>query len=142
MATSVRILLAEDFEPWRRFLCSFFQQESTWQIIGQVADGLEAIEKSRGLQPDVLLLDIGLPKLNGIEVARQMHRAASCPKILFFSENCCLEVVQEALRVGGHGYVVKSDAAYDLIPALKAIMKGQRFVSSRVARADSADDLK
>jgi DNA-binding NarL/FixJ family response regulator len=139
LATSVRILIVDDFEPWRRFLCSFLQQDPAWQIISEASDGLEAIDKSRELQPDLIVLDIGLPKLNGIEAARQIHRIAPCSRILFFSENCCPEVVQEALRVGGRGYVVKSDAAHDLIPSLKAVMQDQRFVSSRVAGAKFGD---
>lgn len=141
MATSVRILIVDDFEPWRRFLCSLLQQDPAWQIISEASDGLEAIDKSRELQPDLIVLDIGLPKLNGIEAARQIHRISPCSRILFFSENCFPEVVQEALTVGGCGYVVKSDAAQDLIPSLKAVMKDQRFVSSRIAGSESGDVL-
>lgn len=141
MATSVRILIVDDFAPWRRFLCSFLQQDPAWQIICEASDGLEAIDKTRKLQPDLIVLDIGLPKLNGIEAARQIHRIAPRSRILFFSENCCPDVVREALSAGGSGYVVKSDAAHDLIPCMKAVMKDQQFVSSRIARATSGDVL-
>jgi DNA-binding NarL/FixJ family response regulator len=141
LATAVRILIVDDFEPWRRFFRSFLQQDPTWQIICEASDGLEAIDKSRELQPDLIVLDIGLPKLNGIEAARQIHRIAPCSRILFFSENCCPEVVQEALRVGGSGYVVKSDAAHDLLAALKAVMQDQLFISSRVAHSMSGEIL-
>jgi CheY-like chemotaxis protein len=136
LATSVRILIVDDFEPWRHFLCSFLQQYPAWQIICQASDGLEAIEKSRELQPDLILLDIGLPKLNGIEAARQIHRIASHSRILFFSENCCLDVVREALRVGGCGYVVKSDAAHDLLAAMEAVIANKQFVGSRFSACD------
>jgi DNA-binding NarL/FixJ family response regulator len=131
LATFVRILVVDDSEPWRRFLCSFLQQNPAWQIICEASDGLEAIEKSREMQPDLILLDIGLPKLNGIEAAQQIHIVAPCSKILFFSENCCPDIVREALRVGGCGYVVKSDAASDLVAALEAVIANQRFVGRR-----------
>ncbi len=131
MATAVRILVVDDLECWRLFLGEFLKQDPACQIIYEASDGLEAIEKSRELQPDLILLDIGLPKLNGIEVARQICKIAPSSKILFFSENYCPEVVLEELRVGGRGYVVKSDAAHDLLPAVKMVMQGQRFISSR-----------
>jgi DNA-binding NarL/FixJ family response regulator len=132
LATAVRILVVDDFEPWRRFLRCFLQEDPTWQIICEASDGLEAIEKGRELQPDLILLDIGLPKLNGIAAAREIRKIAPRSRILFFSENCCPAVVREALSAGGSGYVVKSDAASDLLPSLKAIMQNQQFVSSSV----------
>jgi DNA-binding NarL/FixJ family response regulator len=131
LAPAVRILVVDDLESWRRFLGVFLKEDPACQIICEASDGLEAIEKSRELQPDLILLDISLPKLNGIEVARQICKIAPSSRILFFSENRCPEVVREALRVGGRGYVVKSDAAQDLLPAMKMVMQDQRFVSSR-----------
>lgn len=127
----VRILIVDDFEPWRQFLRSFVQQNPAWHIVSEASDGLEAIEKSRELQPDILVLDIGLPKLNGIEAARRIQKIAPNTKILFFSENCCADVVREAFRVGGRGYVVKSDAIDDLSAALEAVIANQQFVGSR-----------
>jgi DNA-binding NarL/FixJ family response regulator len=107
------------------------QDHPVFQIVGEAADGLHAIQKSEGLQPDVVLLDIGLPKLNGIEVARQLCAIAPESKILFVSENQCPAVVQEALRGSGcaRGYVVKSDAGRDLLPALEAVIQDEQFVS-------------
>ncbi len=122
MSASIRILIVDDFEPWRRSLCSVLRQNPAWQIIYEASDGLEAIEKSRELQPDLILLDVGLPKLNGIEAARQIRKLAPRSRILFLSENDCPDVVQAALSAGGHGYVVKSDAASDLSAALEAVM--------------------
>ena len=131
MSVSIRILIVDDFEPWRRFLCCFLQQNSAWQIVCEVSDGLEAIEKSRELQPDLILLDIGLPKINGIEAARQIHKLAPASRILFLSEEDCPDVMLAALGAGGHGYVVKSDAASDLSAALEAVMANKQFVGSR-----------
>jgi len=138
LAVSVRILVVDDFEPWRPFLCSLLQQYPSWQIICEASDGLEAIEKNRELQPDLILLDIGLPALNGIEAAQQIRSIAPSSKIVSFSfsENCCLDVVQEAFRVGGNGYVVKSDAARDLVPALEAVMANRQFVGRRFGPQD------
>jgi DNA-binding NarL/FixJ family response regulator len=127
----MRILVVDDFEPWRRFLCRFLQECPACQVICEASDGLQAIEKSRELQPDLILLDVGLPKLSGIEVARQIRQVAPGSRILFCSENCCPEVVREAFNVGGRGYVVKSDAVHDLLPALNVVMQNRRFVGSR-----------
>ncbi|MGB8886546.1 MAG: response regulator transcription factor [Candidatus Korobacteraceae bacterium] len=139
-AASVRILVVDDFEPWRRCLCSFLQKNPAWQIICEASDGLEAVEKSRELQPDLILLDVGLPTLNGIEAAKQIRKVSPRSKIVFLSENTCLEVVREALRVGGYGYVVKSDAAGDLVLALDAAIANQQFVGRRFLACGLLDD--
>ena len=130
-AVSVRILVVDDFEPWRRFLRSFLGHRPALQIICEASNGLEAVEKSRELQPDVILLDVGLPTLNGIEAAKQIRKASPHSKIVFLSENTCLEIVREALRVGGCGYVVKSDAGGDLVAALEAAIANKQFVGHR-----------
>jgi DNA-binding NarL/FixJ family response regulator len=130
-ATSVRILVVDDFEPWRRSLGSFLRRRPAWQIICEASDGLEAVEKSRELQPDIVLLDVGLPILNGIEAAKQIREVSPRSRVVFLSENTCPEVVREALRVGGCGYVVKSDAGGDLIAALDAAIANQHFVGPR-----------
>ena len=129
--TSVRILFVDDFEPWRRCLCSFLQHRPALQIIDEASDGLEAVEKSRELQPDIVLLDVGLPTLNGIEAARQIREVSPRSRVIFLSENTCPDVVREALRVGGSGYVVKSDAGGDLVAALDAAIANKRFVGRR-----------
>ncbi len=130
-ATSVRILVVDDFEPWRRCLGSFLQHRPAWQIICEASDGLEAVEKSRELQPDIVLLDVGLPTLNGIEAAKQIREVSPRSRVVFLSENTCPEVVREALRVGGCGYVVKTDAGGDLVAALDAAIANQQFVGPR-----------
>jgi len=138
-SVSVRILVVDDFEPWRRFLSIFVQQNPAWQIICEASDGLEAIEKSRELQPDLILLDVGLPTLNGIEAAKQIRQVSPCSRVLFLSENTCPDVMREALRVGGCGYVVKSDASGDLVAALEAVIANKRFVGRRFVACDLSD---
>ena len=131
----IRILIVDDFQSWRRLVSSMLQDNPEFQIIGEASDGLEAVQMSEELQPDLILLDVGLPKLNGIEAARRICAIAPGSTILFVSENQCHSVAQEALRTGActRGYMVKSDAAHDLLPAMKAVMQDKRFISSRFA---------
>lgn len=136
MTRGVRILLVDDFEPWRNLVASLLRKNPDWQIICEVSDGLAAVQKAEELQPDLILLDIGLPKLNGIEAVASIRKVAPESKILFLSENRSPEVAAAALSEGGHGYVVKSDGANDLLLAVEAVLQGKRFVSSIFAGFD------
>jgi DNA-binding NarL/FixJ family response regulator len=102
-------------------------------VIGEVADGLEAVQKAQELQPDLILLDIGLPTLNGIEAAKRIQQVSPRSKILFVSENRYPDIAEEALSTGAGRYVLKSDAASELLPAVKGVLEGKRFVSARLA---------
>jgi DNA-binding NarL/FixJ family response regulator len=133
----VRVLVVDDYKPWHRFLSSTLQKERGLHVIGEASDGLEAVQKAQELQPDLILLDIGLPTLNGIEVARRIRAVSPTSKILFVSENRSFDVAHEALSTGAGGYVVKSDAASELLPAIRAILGGKRFISASVAGHDS-----
>lgn len=130
---SLRILVVDDYEPWRRLLVSILNQQPGLLIVGEGADGLCAVEKAQELQPDLILLDISLPRLNGIEAARQIHKLVPGAKILFISENRSQDIAEEALRTGALGYIVKSDAGSDLLPGIKAVLQGQQFVSARLS---------
>jgi DNA-binding NarL/FixJ family response regulator len=132
-ARSIRVLVVEDFEPFRRFVASILQKQPELQIICEVSNGLEAVQKAEELQPDLVLLDIGLPHLNGIEAARRIRAVSPKSKILFLSENRSSDIAEEALSTGAGGYVVKSDAAGDLLPAVESVLKGKRFVSASLA---------
>jgi DNA-binding NarL/FixJ family response regulator len=129
-ASSIRILVVDDFEPWRRFISSALSKESKLRIIGEVFDEVEAVQHAEELQPDLILLDIGLPSLNGIEAARRIRRLSPKSKILFISEHTSVDIVKEAMRAGGCGYVVKSHAGNDLLPALAAVLQGKQFASA------------
>jgi len=125
-----QILVVEDFKPFREFITSLLDGQSQLRVACEVADGLEAVEKAKELNPDVILLDIGLPGLDGIEVSRQVGKLVPGSRIIFLTQETSGEVVQEAMRTGAIGYVVKSKAASDLLAAIEAALQGKRFVSS------------
>jgi DNA-binding NarL/FixJ family response regulator len=131
--SSIRVLVVDDYEHWRRFACSTLQKRAELQVIGEVSDGLEAVQKAQELQPDLILLDIGLPALNGIEAARRIRGCAPDSKILFVSENRSRDIAEAALSTGAGGYVIKSDAAAELLPAVKAVLQGKQFVSASLS---------
>jgi len=105
----IRVLVVEDCEPWRRHFSTALQKQPELQVIGEVSDGLEAVQKAQEKQPDLVLLDIGLPSLNGLEVARRIRKVSAASRILFVSENRSADIAEEALSTGASGYVVKSD---------------------------------
>lgn len=131
--SAVRVLVVEDFEPWRRFIHAELNKRPDLIIVSEATDGLEAVQKAGELQPDLILLDVGLPTLNGIEVARRIREQNPKSKILFVSENRSSDVAEEALRAGGRGYVVKSDVASDLLLAVDAVLRDRQFISASLA---------
>ncbi len=129
-STSVRVLVVDDFAPFRRFVASLLRGQQALQIVGEAVDGLDAVRKAEELQPDLILLDVGLPWLNGIEAARRIHQLCPCSKILFLSQESSPAVMQAALATGAKGYVVKSDAGSELLPVITAILRGEEFVGA------------
>ena len=124
--------MVDDFAPWRHFVIAKLLENRNLRIIGVASDGLEAIQKAGELQPDLILLDIGLPKVTGMVAARHIRNVSPKSKILFLSQELDLDVALAALS-DGHGYVVKSDANNELFAAVEAIMQGEKFVSCRLA---------
>jgi DNA-binding NarL/FixJ family response regulator len=131
--SSFRILVVEDYEPFCRFVCSTLAKGSDLQVICEVSDGLEAVLKAAELQPDLILLDIGLPSLNGIEAARQIRKLSPKSKILFVSQESSADVVQEALRLGALGYITKTHAGIELLAAVEAVCQGRWFAGAGLA---------
>jgi len=109
------------------------------RVIGEALDGPSAVLSAQQFLPDLIVLDIGLPGLNGIEVARRIRELHLNSKILFLTENLSQDVAEEALRAGGNGYVVKSDAAGELLLAIEAVLQDKQFVSSSLSRSDPQD---
>jgi DNA-binding NarL/FixJ family response regulator len=130
--TVVRILLVDDYEPYRIYVRSLIEQRPELQIVGEVSDGLQAVQKVGELRPDLVLLDIGLPHLSGIEVARRIRSATPQSSILFLTHEFSPEIVSEALILGASGYIIKSDARRDLLAGIDAAVRGERFLSSGV----------
>ena len=126
----VTILVVDDFEPFRRFVCPILEREAGLRIIGEASDGLTAVQKIEELQPDLILLDIGLPGLNGMEVARRASKLAPNARILFVSQESSFDVVHQALGLGALGYVHKQHGASELIGAVKTVLAGRQFISS------------
>lgn len=130
VVSTIRVMVVEDFQPFRQLVCSKLQENSELQVICEVSDGLDAVQKAEELQPDLILLDIGLPTLNGIKAAHRILGFAPESKIIFLTQETSPDVVQEAMRLGAWGYVFKIYAARDLLLAIDAVVSGKLFVSS------------
>jgi DNA-binding NarL/FixJ family response regulator len=129
-----RTLVVDDVEDFRRFLCSMLEKRTECEVVGEASDGLQAVAQAKLLQPDLILLDLSLPTINGIEAARRIRKLSPNSKILFFTQNCSWEIAQGALRTGAKGYLLKSDAT-DLPCAVEIVLQGGQFISSRVQQA-------
>jgi len=128
----LRILVVEDHAPFRRVICAALQRRAEFQTF-EAADGLEAVRKAEELQPDLILLDINLPTMHRLEVARQIPRLVPHARLLFLSQESSPDTVRQALSLGAYGYVQKISAATDLLSAIDAVLAGQRFVSRSLA---------
>jgi DNA-binding NarL/FixJ family response regulator len=132
----VRTLVVDDFASFRRRVCWMLEENSEMRVICEAADGLEAVQKAVEFQPDLILLDSDLPKLSGIEAARQIRKVAPKSKIIFLSQDANPDVVQEAFSLGARGYVIKSDASRELLTAVKVVILGKQYVSRALAGFD------
>jgi DNA-binding NarL/FixJ family response regulator len=129
-ASSVRVMVVEDFPLFCRLICAKLEQRPELRVVGVVSDGLEAVLKAEELKPELILLDIGLPTLNGIDAARRIRRLLPESKIIVLSLHTSPPFVQEAMGLGAWGYVFKSHAEAHLLTAIDAVLSGKRYVSS------------
>jgi DNA-binding NarL/FixJ family response regulator len=131
---SVRLLVADDHEIVRKGLRSLLEAQPGWQVLAEASDGREAVEKAKELRPDVTVLDIGMPSLNGLEAARQMLKNDSRAKILILTMHESDPLIREVLDAGARGYVLKTDASRDLVSAVNAVRNNKTFFTAKVAQ--------
>ena len=129
----VRALIVDDFKEWRQELRSLLERTHIALVVGEAADGLDAVQKAQELQPELILLDVGLPKLSGLQALRLIKDCVPQGKVLFVSENRSREIAQEAFQIGALGYLVKSDVGSELLPAVSRVLASQQFISSSLA---------
>jgi DNA-binding NarL/FixJ family response regulator len=128
----LRILIADDHEVVRRGLSTLLQTHEGWEICGEAKDGREAVEMAKQLKPDVVILDVGMPNLNGLAATRQLTQQNSNQKVIVLTITDSDEVIREALDAGARGFVLKSDAARDLVSAVEALQRNRMFFTPRV----------
>jgi DNA-binding NarL/FixJ family response regulator len=128
---AVRILLVDDHPIVRQGLRTLLEGRSGWEVVGEASDGVEALEKIDNLQPDVIVLDVTMPRMNGLEACRmiQRKRKASSVEVLFVTQHDSPQMMREALDAGARGYVVKSNAARDLLEAVEAVSQHRVFTA-------------
>ena len=141
MTSLHRVLVVEDHAPFRRVICKLLRQRADLQIVGEAVDGWDAVCQAEALRPDVVLLDIGLPRLSGIDAARKIRAAVPDAKLMFVTIESSLEIVEQAFNGGAHGYVYKPRALRDVLPVLDAILRGAQFVSGGLERVAQGDGL-
>jgi DNA-binding NarL/FixJ family response regulator len=130
----LRLLVADDHEIVRKGLRSLLEAQPGWQVAGEASDGREAVEKARELHPDVTVLDIGMPSLNGLEATRQMLKNDSRAKILILTMHESDPLIRAVLDAGARGYVLKTDASRDLVTAVNAVRSNKTFFTAKVAQ--------
>jgi CheY-like chemotaxis protein len=124
-----RILVVDDFHSFRAWVSSVLQNEPLLQVIAEASDGLEAVQRAQTARPDLIILDVGLPELNGLEAARIILKALPNVIIVFLSQECSVDVVSEAIRLGALGYVAKVRAGAELLKAIQTVLQGKRYLS-------------
>lgn len=126
----ISVLLVDDFATFRAALSRLLRKKPELQIVAEASDGVEAVEKSSQLQPDVILLDIGLPKLNGIAAAQRIRGVAPQSKIIFVTQETSADIMKEAIGLGAMGYVIKARVESELLKAIDLVLEGKQFIGS------------
>jgi DNA-binding NarL/FixJ family response regulator len=133
---TIRILVVDDHPVVRQGLKTLLEGHSGWEVIGEASDGAEAIEKAKHLNPDVMVLDVTMPRMNGLEACRQLRRQSPGLEILFVTQHDSPQMMREALEAGGRGYVVKSNAARDLLAGVEAVSQHRVFTALNGRKAE------
>ena len=133
---TIRILVVDDHPVVRQGLKTLLEGHSGWEVIGEASDGAEAIEKAKHLNPDVMVLDVTMPRMNGLEACRQLRRQSPALEILFVTQHDSPQMMREALEAGGRGYVVKSNAARDLLAGVEAVSQHRVFTALNGRKAE------
>jgi DNA-binding NarL/FixJ family response regulator len=128
-----RVLVVDDYEPYRRAISAMLHKQSNLHVIGEAVEGEDAVQKAQQLQPDLILMDVGLPALDGLKAASRIRELFPSARILFLSNHRAWDIAKEALRSGAAGYVVKSNAASELLIAVNAVLGGKPFFSTSLA---------
>jgi len=131
--TGLRILVADDHEVVREGVKALLATRRDWEVCGEATSGAEAVKKAAALHPDIVVLDLGMPGLNGLDAARQILAARPEAQVLFLTLHESEQLVREVLATGARGYVLKSDAAQDLVTGIEALGRGRPFISARVS---------
>src|SRR5437588_1070220 len=131
---AARILIADDHDIVRKGLRALLQEEPCWRIVADVQDGRSAVAKTQELKPDIAILDIGMPSLNGLDATRQIVKVNPDTKVLILTMHDSEELIQNVLNAGARGYLMKSDAGRDLVVAVRALLSGQSFFTQKVAQ--------
>jgi DNA-binding NarL/FixJ family response regulator len=134
-ASKLRVLVVEDHPLLRTHICSMLRKKREIQQIFEASDGVDAVQKAQELQPDLILLDIGLPTLNGIKAAQRIRELSSRSRVLFVTQESSDDIVEGALQTGAMGYVIKSNAGKELMPAVDAVLRGVQFLGSGLANS-------
>ncbi len=134
----VRILIADDHQVVRTGLRALLESRTGWQVCAEAANGREAVEKAGQLKPDVAVLDIGMPLLNGVEATRQIRKLSPQTEVLILTMHDSEVLVQEVLEAGANGYILKDDADRNLVAAVDALRRHKPYLSSRVSEAASS----
>ena len=130
--SSISVLVVDDSEQWRNVVRASLSKNLRLHVMEEAADGLEAVQKASSQLPDLVTLDIGLPKLNGIKVAQEIKRVSPRSRVVFLTENHSCDIVDAAFENGAKSYIVKSEFAREFIPAIESVLEGKLFLSARL----------
>lgn len=128
----IRILVADDFPAVRKGVRAVLESQAGWRVVAEAENGQEALEQAREHAPDVAVIDISMPFMNGLELARELRAALPKTEILILTQHTSRGMLEQALKAGARGYLVKSAVASELIPAVEAVIQHQPFVSSDI----------